>query len=168
MFCFSGEQTDFVFGRKTTFRGYFIQDGKGGIKGYLEEEKGNCITINAIKGMYDQANSQMFFVNLNNAGTPQIYLFWDLSQKGWMSAYYYNEQAFSANWGQSKTKIKLNSFKEVFEKDEEIGETYSNFVEAMYEQLYSDSSDISKQVVEDVSKYKWLVGFVKHFEGSAR
>lgn len=168
MFRFSGEQTDFVFGHKTTFQGYFIQDEDGGIKGYLEEEKGKKITISAIKGMYDEAASQMFFVKLNNAGTPQIYLFWDLSQKGWMSAYYYNEEAFSANWGKAKAKVKLDSFREVVEEEKGFGKTCSQFVDSMYEQKYSESSDISKQVVGDVSKYKWLVGFVKHFERSAK
>lgn len=168
MFCFSGEQTDSVFKHKTTFQGYFIQDGEEVIRGYLEEKKGKKITISAIKGMYSKTASQMFFIKLNNDRMPQIYLFWDLSQKGWMSVYCYNEQVFSAYWGDARAKVKLDSFREVVENEEGFNETDSQFVESVYEQKYSDSSDISKRVVDDVSKYKWLFGFIKHFERSAK
>ena len=49
----------------------------------------------------------------------------------------------------------------------EIMDAYAQFIQKMYWQCYVDSTTLSKNLVEDILKYKWLFSFVKHLKGSA-
>ena len=169
VFYYSGNLI-YNYGTKVEFQGYFIKNEDEEIKGYLEERKGNRIIESAIKGLYSEVNSQILFVKTSAPGesNPEIYIFENSFKDGWVSSYHRIYKAFSVNGGVRNAKAKINSFREIFEAKGGIGEKYSEFIEKRYRQCYANSTSLSKALVENIEKYKWLFSFVKHLKGSAK
>lgn len=169
VFYFSGNLT-YNYGTKVEFQGYFTKNEGEEIKGYLEERKGNKTTVRAIKGLYNESTSQMLFVKTSAPGgdSPEIYIFEDSFTDGWVSSYHRIYKTFSVNGGVRNAKAKIDSFRQIFESKKGIGGTYSQSIEKKYQQYYVDSTSLSKALVGDVTKYKWLFSFVKHLKGSAK
>ncbi len=168
VFSFSGGLS-YNYGAKEELQGYFVQDEGEEIKGYLEEKQEDRTTVSAIKGLYDESSSQMLFIKMtvSRGYNPEVYIFEDSLTDGWVSSYNIYSKAFFVYAGVRNATAKLDTFGRIFESYQEIRETYACHVEKMYWQCYIDSSPLSKTLVEDVSKYRWLFRFVKHLKGSA-
>ncbi len=168
VFHFSGKLT-YNYGVKVDFQGYFTQENGEEMKGYLEEKQKDKITVSAIKGLYDESSAQMLFVKTSAPGgyAPEIYIFRNFVEDGWVSSYSMYSKAFFVYGGVQNAAAKLESFSRIFETEKEIEEIYAQFIEKMYWQCYCDSTSLSKNLVEDVTKYRWLFSFIKHLKGSA-
>lgn len=169
VFFFSGELT-YNYGTNVELQGHFTKNEDDEIKGYLEEKRGNKITVSAIKGLYNESVSQMLFVKASTPGgyNPEIYIFENSFTDGWVSSYHRIYKTFSVYGGIRNAKANIDSFGQIFEAKKGIGATYSQYIEKKYEQCYVDSNSLSKTLMEDVTKYKWLFSFVKHLKGSAK
>ena len=168
VFGFSGKLS-YNYGVKVELKGYFVQDDGEEIKGYLEEKQKNKTTASAIKGLYNESSSQMLFIKTSNPGgyTPELYIFEDSFTDGWVSSYNRYSSTFFVYAGVRNAVAELNVFEEIFESEGEIMDAYAQFIQKMYWQCYVDSTTLSKNLVEDILKYKWLFSFVKHLKGSA-
>ena len=107
-------------------------------------------------------------IKTSNPGgyTPELYIFEDSFTDGWVSSYNRYSSTFFVYAGVRNAVAELNVFEEIFESGE-IMDAYAQFIQKMYWQCYVDSTTLSKNLVEDILKYKWLFSFVKHLKGSA-
>lgn len=169
VFFFSGELS-YNYGVKVEFQGYVTKNEGKEIKGYLEEKKGNKITVSAIKGLYDEKTSQILFVRAGSklGDAPEIFIFENSYVDGWVSSYHQVYKTFSVYGGVRNGTARIDLFRQILESDKGIGETYPQFIEKKQEQYSANLSKLSKSLMEDISKYEWLFRFVKHLKGSAK
>lgn len=169
VFSFSGE-TIYSYGVRLKFKGQFYKEEGDEIRGYIQEEREGKTTTSAIKGIYNELTNQMLFIKTSRPGgySPEIYIFEKSFMDGWLSSYNIYSNAFFVYAGVRNGEVKLNSFQRIIESDKEIEEAYSQVIEKIYMQSYSDSSGLSKVLVKDIEKYRWLFSFITHLKGSAK
>ncbi len=169
VFFFSGKQK-YNFGYEMDSKGYFVQEDKEEIKGYIEEKRMNKITVNAIKGIYNKDTSQMIFIKTSAPGgyKPEIYIFGDPFTEAWVSAYSDVFETFTVYGGVKNASFKLDSFECILKINNENENIFSHSIIDKYNQYYNHSSQLSKSLIENVTKYKWLFDFIKHLKRSAK
>ncbi len=169
VFCFSGNLI-YNYGEINQIQGYFIQEEGETVVGYLQEKKYGKIYLHAIKGIYHESTNELILVktDIPKGYYPEIYVFIDTSKEGYLSVYNKDYGTFTIfNGGIRNGIIQLDTLKSIYEFDEESKRIYSKCIYDMYQELYQESTSISKTLILDVTKYKWLFGFIKHLEKGA-
>ena len=160
VFNFSGS-VEYNYGEKRRVSGYFVQE-EDVVKGYVQET-GTKYTPSAIKGAYDVETGKLILMKMSRPGgyTPEIWIFSNIFGEGWLSSYRECYGTFSAAAGIKDGKIEFVKL----ERESESIEAQDVMYE--YLRLYTTSTDLSKKMVQDVSKYEWLFNHIKRFDGSA-
>ena len=169
VFSFSGKLT-YNYGDVVKIQGFFTKGEGKEMKGYMQEERGDNKTTSAIKGLYEETTANMLFVKTSLPGgyKPELYIFDESFEDGWVSSYNNDLRAFFVYGGVRTGKAELASFEKPFNTEEKSEETYAQSIENEYLKSYLASTPLSKELVDDVFKYEWLFSFVKHLRRSAK